>query len=51
MRRSGAKSPERCPLLVAEPLDQPQQHLEIRLAHDPLRRQPSTGSLLPNKRR
>ena len=34
-----------------EPLDQVQQHLEIRLAHRSPRRHPSTGSLPPNSRR
>src|SRR3954469_18454053 len=48
-RRQGP--PERRPLLVAEPLDQVQQHLEIRLAHRSPRRHPSTGSLPPNNRR
>src|SRR3954471_17457933 len=48
-RRQGP--PERRPLLPAEPLDQVQQHLEIRLAHRPPRRHHSTGSLPPNNQR
>src|SRR3954451_18191997 len=48
-RRQGP--PERRPLLVAEPLDQVQQRLEIGLAHLSPRRHPSTGSLSPNNRR
>jgi hypothetical protein len=34
-----------------EPLDQVQQHLEIRLAHRSPRRHHSTGSLHPNNQR
>src|SRR4051812_29910628 len=48
-RRQGP--PERGPLLAAEPLDQPQQHLEIGLAHRPPRRHHSTGSLPSNSQR
>src|SRR4051794_16067333 len=48
-RRQGP--PERGPLLAADPLDQPQQHLEIGLAHRAPRRHHSTGSLPSNSQR
>src|SRR3954447_18441146 len=46
-RRGRQSPPERRSLLPTEPLDQPQQHLEIRLAHRSPRPHHPTASLSP----